>query len=126
MLDSSSQCKWVNSGCTRPRPRILIADGYVLIAEACKGLLEPEFHVVGIASDGRKLLELMAKLEPDVVILDISMPGLNGLDAGTKIKAAKRDTKLVYVTAASGSDVAAVALGMGAGQPPGDMGGATT
>jgi DNA-binding NarL/FixJ family response regulator len=69
---------------------------------------------VGIASDGRQLVESAVELQPDIVILDISMPQLNGLDAGAKIKAAKHDTKLIYVTAASSSDVAAGAFRRGA------------
>ena len=96
------------------RSRILIADDHVMIAEAYKCLLEPEFQVVGIASDGRKLVESAIELQPDVVILDIAMPELNGLDAGERIKAAKRDTKLIFVTVASGVDVAAEALRRGA------------
>lgn len=96
------------------RPRILIADDHILIAEACKNVLEPEFQVVGIVADGRRLVELETELEPDVVILDISMPELNGLDAGEQIKRRKPGTKLIYLTVACGEDVAAEALRRGA------------
>ena len=64
------------------RARLMIADDHILLAEACKNLLEPEFEVVSIVGDGRALLQAAAELKPDVVIVDIAMPQLNGLDAG--------------------------------------------
>src|SRR3954452_12840533 len=96
------------------RPRVLIADDHQLVAEACKSLLEPEFNVVAIACDGRALLKAEAELRPDVVILDISMPQLNGLDAGEQIKERNHATKLVYLTMALAPDVAAEAFRRGA------------
>ncbi len=98
----------------RHRTRVLIADDHRLVAEACKNLLEPEFSVVGMVSDGRELLKVEAELRPDVVILDISMPGLNGLDAGELIKQRNRSVKLVYVTMSLAPDVAAEAFRRGA------------
>lgn len=98
----------------RHRARVLIADDHKLVAEACKGLLEPEFEVVGMVSDGRALLQAVAELRPDVVILDISMPQLNGLDAGEQIKQKHRATKLIYLTMMLGPDVAAEAFRRGA------------
>src|SRR5579862_2131080 len=68
------------------RARLLIADDHLLLAEACKNLLEPEFEVVAIVGDGRALLQVAADLRPDVVIVDIAMPQLNGLDAGEQVK----------------------------------------
>jgi DNA-binding NarL/FixJ family response regulator len=96
------------------RPRLLIADDHVLVAEAIKNLLEPEFQVVGILSDGRQLLESTDGLRPDLVLLDISMPLLNGLEAGEQIKAKKRAIKLIYVTASDSAVVAAEAFRRGA------------
>jgi DNA-binding NarL/FixJ family response regulator len=98
----------------RHRARVLIADDHKLVAEACKGLLEPEFDVVGTVSDGRALLQAAAELRPDVVILDISMPQLNGLDAGEQIKQKSRGTKLIFLTMMLGPDVAAEAFRRGA------------
>ena len=96
------------------KTRILIADDHMLVAEACKRLLEPEFEVVGIVADGRSLLQAAEKLCPDVVILDVTMPQLNGLDAGEQIKARSRNTKLVYLTMNPRADVAAEAFRRGA------------
>ena len=99
---------------SRHRPRILIADDHVLIAEACKSLLEPQFEVVGVVSDGRALLQAAAELRPDVVILDIAMPQLNGLDAGEQLKQKNRNLKLIYLTMNMRADVAAEAFRRGA------------
>jgi DNA-binding NarL/FixJ family response regulator len=98
----------------RHRARILIADDHVLVAEACKRLLEPEFEVVGMVADGRALLQAASDLRPDIVILDISMPQLNGLDAGEQVKQRSRATKLIYLTMIQGPDVAAEAFRRGA------------
>jgi len=98
----------------RHRARIIIADDHVLVAEACKSLLEPEFEVVGMVADGRALLQAAADLRPDIVILDISMPQLNGLDAGEQVKQRSRTTKLIYLTMIMGPDVAAEAFRRGA------------
>jgi DNA-binding NarL/FixJ family response regulator len=114
MLESLPPAKSGSARFTGHRTRILIADDHLLFAEGCKSLLEPEFHVVGIVSDGRMLVKSEAMLQPDIVILDISMPGLNGLDAGEQIKTKRRDTKLIYVTMDSDPDIAAEAFRRGA------------
>ena len=98
----------------RHRARLLIADDHTLVAEACKNLLEPEFEVVGVVDNGRALLERARELKPDVVILDIAMPQLNGLDAGEEIKRLLTATKLVYLTMNMSPDVAAEAFRRGA------------
>ena len=80
------------------RPRILLADDHVLIAHALAHLLEPEFEVVGIVSDGRMLVKAADELAPDVVVVDIGMPLLNGLDAGEQLKANHPAIKVIYLT----------------------------
>jgi DNA-binding NarL/FixJ family response regulator len=96
------------------RTRILIADDHTLVAEACRRLLEPEFEVVGIVADGRALLQSAAELRPEVIILDVAMPQLNGLDAGEQIKQKYPAVKLVFLTMNPRADVAADAFRRGA------------
>ena len=98
----------------RHRARLLIADDHTLLAEACKNLLEPEFDVVGIVDNGRALLQLVSELKPEIVILDIAMPQLNGLDAGKEIKHLLPATKLVFLTMNMSPEVAAEAFRRGA------------
>ena len=98
----------------RNRARLLIADDHVLLAEACKSLLEPEFEVVGIVANGRALLDAASELNPHIVILDISMPQLNGLDAGQQLKQTMPTVKLVYLTMSVEAEVAAEAFRRGA------------
>jgi DNA-binding NarL/FixJ family response regulator len=95
-------------------PRLLIADDHRLIAEACAKLLQPEFDVVGVVTDGRALIRAAAELRPNVVILDVFMPQLNGLDAGEQIKQENWATKLIYLTMDSSPDVAVDAFRRGA------------
>jgi DNA-binding NarL/FixJ family response regulator len=98
----------------QPRARLLIADDHTLVAEACKKVLEPEFQVVGIVTNGRDLLQLSAALKPNVAILDIAMPQLNGLDAGEQLQRLLPSCKLVYLTMNMAPDVAAEAFRRGA------------
>jgi DNA-binding NarL/FixJ family response regulator len=94
--------------------RLLIADDHRLLAEACKNLLEPEFEVVGIVTDGRSLMQSAAELKPEVIVLDISMPRLNGLDAGEQVKQKLPAVKLVFLTMNPAAEVAAEAFRRGA------------
>jgi DNA-binding NarL/FixJ family response regulator len=96
------------------RSRILIADDHNLVAELCKRLLEKDFEVVGAVADGRALVRAAGELKPDVIVLDIAMPVLNGLDAGRQIKKMLPSVKLVYLTMNPDADVAAEALARGA------------
>jgi len=95
------------------RPRILIADDHTLVAELCKGLLETEFEVVGIVNNGRALVRGAAELKPDVILIDIAMPVLNGLDAGQQVKAARPAVKLLFLTMNEDPEVAAEAFRRG-------------
>ena len=96
------------------RPKILIADDHTLVAEACRKLLEPEFDVVGAAPDGRTLLQAASEVRPDVVIADIAMPQLNGLDAGAQLKQQQREIRLIFLTMSLSPEVAAEAFRRGA------------
>jgi len=98
----------------RNRARLLIADDHTLLAEACKSLLEPEFEVVAIVNNGRSLLQTAPQLKPDVVIVDIAMPQLNGLDAGEQLKHLDPSIRLVYMTMNTDPEVAAEAFRRGA------------
>jgi DNA-binding NarL/FixJ family response regulator len=96
------------------RSRVLIADDHNLVAELCKRLLEVEFEVVGIVSDGRALVRAAAELRPDVVVVDVAMPVLNGLDAGRQVKEMLPAVKLVYLTMNQDVELAAEAFRRGA------------
>jgi DNA-binding NarL/FixJ family response regulator len=80
------------------RPKILLADDHVLVAQALQHLLQADFDVVGVVSDGRALLRAAGELSPDVVVVDIGMPLLNGLDAGEQLKALHPKIRVVYLT----------------------------
>jgi DNA-binding NarL/FixJ family response regulator len=94
--------------------RVLLADDHALLLGAFEKLLAGECEVVGQVNDGRALLAATEKLMPDVVILDISMPLLNGLEAGRQIKRHFRNVKLIFVTMNEDPDVAAEAFRSGA------------
>ena len=96
------------------KPRILMADDHLMLLEAFKALLEPDFDVVGTVTDGRALVEEFSRLHPDVVLLDVAMPLLNGLDAGRQLKAQRRSVKLIYLTMNPDPDLAGEALRLGA------------
>jgi len=89
------------------RPRILLADDHTLVVEAFKNLLEPQFEVVGTVADGRALLEQAPKLAPDVILVDLAMPSLNGMDAGERLKQMLPNTKLIVLTMTEDAAVAA-------------------
>jgi DNA-binding NarL/FixJ family response regulator len=96
------------------RPRVLLADDYIGLLTAWRRLLEPSYEVVGCVHDGRALLEATSTLAPDVVIADLSMPELNGLDACRQIKHDSPQTKVILVTAGGDQWVARAAFRAGA------------
>lgn len=96
------------------RPRIFLADDHSLLLEAFSNLLEPKYDVVGTATDGREMLTMVSKLVPDVVLLDIAMPNLNGFDAGEKLKKRLPDVKLVFLTVNEDPDMVTEAFRIGA------------
>jgi len=98
----------------RHRTRILIADSQTLAAQECKALLKPEFQIVGIAKDGRKLVDSASRLKPDIVIAQTDLPKVNGFDAGDEIRRRSRSTKLIYLSSSLEPAVAAQAFEHGA------------
>ena len=95
------------------RHRILLADDHAIVVEALRSLLSESYDVVGIVPDGRALLAEAIKLRPDVIVLDIGMPLLNGLDAGERLKQLLPSVKLVFLTMKDDPNLAAAALNLG-------------
>jgi len=96
------------------RPRVLLADDHRLLREAFVKLLESDCDVLGAVTDGRALLEAAAKLRPDVVVVDIAMPLLNGLDAARQLKRSMPSIKIIFLTVSEDPDLAAEAFRAGA------------
>ena len=96
------------------RPRIILADDHTLILDALKSLIEPEFDVVGTFADGFSLVEGAAELKPNVVVLDVGMPRMNGLNAGERLRRMMPLVKLVYLTMNQDPDIAGEAFRLGA------------
>jgi DNA-binding NarL/FixJ family response regulator len=96
------------------RIRILLADDHPLICAGFQKLFEPHYEVLGCVNDGLALLKAVEELRPDVVLVDIGMPLLNGLDAAREIKKREPRMKLIFLTMNSDADIAAQALRVGA------------
>jgi DNA-binding NarL/FixJ family response regulator len=96
------------------RARIFLADDHSLLLDAFKKLLEPEYEVVGTATDGRMMLKMVKQLAPDLVLMDIAMPNLNGFDAGEKLKKILPDIKLMFLTVNEDADMVNEAFRIGA------------
>ena len=80
------------------RPRILMADDHAIVLAGLRKLVEAEGEVVGMVEDGRSLVDAARQLRPDIVLLDISMPLLNGLDAARQISKLVPESKLIFLT----------------------------
>jgi DNA-binding NarL/FixJ family response regulator len=80
------------------KPRLVLADDHTILLEGLKALLAAEFDVVATAGDGRAVLEAAEKHQPDLILLDISMPGLNGIEAARRLKASNPGAKLIILT----------------------------
>lgn len=80
------------------KPRVLLADDHTLVLEGLARILEPHFEVVGAAENGRDALRMAGDLKPDVALLDISMPMLNGIDAARQLPGEAPDAKIVFIT----------------------------
>jgi DNA-binding NarL/FixJ family response regulator len=96
------------------RPRVLIADDHSVVAEGLRSLLQKNCDVIGVVSNGRELLEKAPQLKPDLFVLDITMPLLNGLDAAERLKSSLPNAKFVFLTMSDDPNLAAAALNLGA------------
>jgi DNA-binding NarL/FixJ family response regulator len=92
------------------RPRVLLADDHTMVAEALRKLLEIDFDVVGTVCDGRALVAVAPGLKPDVIVIDIGMPLLNGMDAGRELKRLLPRTKMIVLTMSEDGEIASEAL----------------
>jgi DNA-binding NarL/FixJ family response regulator len=96
------------------RPRVLLADDHRLLRDAFSQLLEAECEVVGSVADGRAVLAEAARLQPDIVVLDVAMPLLNGLDAARQLRQVMPKVKVIFLTMNEDPDIAAEAFRVGA------------
>ena len=94
--------------------RVLIADDLETVLDAVVALLRDSFNVVGTVSDGRTALAAVLKLEPDLVVLDISMPGMTGIDVARELKSRGNSARIVFLTVHEDSDIIATCLSVGA------------
>ena len=85
-------------GFAMSRPRVLLADDHRMVAEGVKRLLEEEFELMGVVEDGRQLVETARRLRPDVIVTDITMPHLNGMEALVQLKRDNPEVRVVFLT----------------------------
>ena len=105
------------------RPRVLLADDHRLLREAFARLIEPECEVVGGVADGRAVLAEAPTLRPDIVVMDVAMPLLNGLDAARQLRQLMPKVKVIFLTMNEDPDIAAEAFRVGAlGLPAEELG----
>lgn len=95
------------------KPRLLLADDHRLVREGMRSLLEPEYEIVAEAGDGRELIRAAIELRPDVIVADIGMPSLNGLEAVRQLQKRGIEAKIIFVTMQTGIDFAVQALRLG-------------
>ncbi len=96
------------------RIRVLLADDHEAMLDRVAGLLATEFNVVGTVTDGQQALDAAMELEPDVLVLDISMPVMNGIETARRLKEAGSETRIVFLTVHDDPDFAREALEAGA------------
>ncbi len=96
------------------KPRVLLADDHKIVAEGLKSLLEPEFELIAIVEDGKALVAAAVESHPDVIIADISMPLMNGIDAARQIRNKDRRSRIIFLTMHADIDYAVSAFEAGA------------
>src|SRR5215467_1210230 len=104
----------LNTGEFMTAARVMLADDHTILVEAFRNLLEPHYEVVGTVADGRALIEAASQLKPDVIVVDIGMPLMNGLEAGVRLKQGVPTAKLICLTMNEDPDLAAEAMRRGA------------
>ena len=97
-----------------PRPTILLADDHAIVVEGLASLLRREFSLVGTVADGARLVEAARQLRPDVIVTDVAMPGMSGLEALRRLQAAAIAAKVIFLTMHADPHLAAEALRAGA------------
>jgi DNA-binding NarL/FixJ family response regulator len=103
----------IDTGNPSPRPRVLLADDHAMVLDGLRALLEATYDIVGVVTDGRALVLEAPKLHPDVTVIDVSMPSLNGLDAAEQLRLILPDAKFVFLTMQNDPNLAAAALRLG-------------
>src|SRR5580704_13366477 len=88
----------MTKGAVTNGPRILLADDHQLVLERVTALLAPIFHIAGVAHNGRELIAEAIRLDPDIIVADISMPEIDGIEAARQLRAAGSRAKLVFLT----------------------------
>jgi len=96
------------------KPRVLLADDHVMLLEAFRRLLEPEFDVIGSVSDGSQLVDAAVRLSPDVIVSDVSMPRMGGLEAARRLRETLPSARIVFLTVNEDAQLAAEAFRLGA------------
>jgi DNA-binding NarL/FixJ family response regulator len=99
---------------TNRRARVIIADDNKQVREKVVQLLSPRFEVVGAATDGVAAFDMVMLLQPEIVVMDISMPGISGIEAASKIKKSRSETKTVFLSVHEDPDFVRAALAIGA------------
>jgi DNA-binding NarL/FixJ family response regulator len=102
------------NGAAVVKPRILLADDHPLIIEGLRSVLSSDFEIVGVAADGREVVAEAIQLQPDAVVLDVSMPLLNGVEAARHIKTAVPQAKILFISQNANREYVRVAFGLGA------------
>ena len=93
--------------------RVLVADDHARILKAVSALLGKSFDVVGLVSDGRAALQAALKLDPDLIVLDVSMPGMSGIEVARELKRRRNRAKIVFLTVHEDAEILASCLAAG-------------
>ncbi len=104
----------MTTGASSRKPRVLVADDHRIVAEGLRGLLEPRYELLAVVEDGRALLEAHDRLRPDIVVADVTMPRLNGIQAVRRLRAAGSPAKFIFLTMHPDVSYATEALAAGA------------